>query len=113
MTSHSEAQHLIKWPFTARLSMPMLAKSRLPKTLLEQLKERRDEVLAVLTVPRLPWRLERLVNAASSGVFTIHLTGVPNTTHYVMAWACAYLAGDKDEALRRLWEVHNIWQAAN
>jgi hypothetical protein len=59
---------------------------------------------------RLPWQLERLLQAASSGVLTIGVTGIPDTNRYVMAWACEYLAGDKQEALKRLWEVYDLWQ---
>jgi hypothetical protein len=87
--------------------------SKLPNALVEKIKERRDDVLAVLTIPRLPWQLERLITAASSGTLDIHLTGVPDTTRYIMAWACCYLASDKEEALRRLWEVYSLWQPSN
>jgi hypothetical protein len=87
--------------------------SKLPEPLIEKLKERRDDVLAVLTVPRLPWQLERLISTASSGVLNVSMRGVPDPTRYVMAWACAYLAGDKEEALRRLWGVYSLWQPSN
>jgi hypothetical protein len=120
MTSHFEANHLISqvalhgaYIYADAGKVRIKGGAKLPQTLLEQLKERRDEVLAVLTVPRLPWQLERLVNAASSGTLILHLTGVPSTTHYVMACACAYLTSDKEEALKRLWEVYNLWQTAN
>jgi hypothetical protein len=83
--------------------------SKLPTPLLEQLKERRDDVLAVLTVPRLPWQLERLLDAASSGALTVSVRGVPDTSRYVMA--CSYLASSqRDEPLKRLWEVYELWQ---
>ena len=85
--------------------------SKLPAPLIEKIKERRDDVLAVLTVPRLPWQLERLVTAASSGALSVSVQGVPDTTRYVQAWACEYLASSqRDEPLRRLWEVYEQWQ---
>ena len=59
---------------------------------------------------RLPWQLERLVHAASSGLLRFSITGIPDTNRYVMAWACNYLVSDKQEALERLWEVYNLWQ---
>lgn len=65
------------------------------------------------TIMRLPWQLERLVQAASSGVLNISLHGVGDVTRYVMAWACSYLTADKDEALKRLWEVYSLWQPNN
>ena len=58
----------------------------------------------------LPWQLVRLINAASSGALAVQSTGIPDTNRYVMAWGCSYLAGDKQEALERLWEVYNLWQ---
>jgi hypothetical protein len=62
------------------------------------------------TLSRLPWQLERLVSAASSGQLSVELSGVPDSTRYVMGWACSYLTGDQAEALRRLWEVRRAWQ---
>jgi hypothetical protein len=62
------------------------------------------------TLPRLPWQLERLVSAASSNVLTVELPGVPDVPRYTVAWAASYLTGDRDEALRRLWEVYSAWQ---
>jgi hypothetical protein len=84
--------------------------SKLPAPLLERLKQKRDDVLAVLTVPRLPWQLERLVCAASNGSLNIYVRGVADVNRYVQAWACSYLTSDKDESLKRLWEVYNTWQ---
>lgn len=85
--------------------------SRLPSPLLEQLKERRDDVLAVLTVPRLPWQLERLVTAATSGALTLTVAGIPDTARYTSAWAATYLvSSQQDEALKRLWEIYKLWQ---
>jgi hypothetical protein len=65
------------------------------------------------TVPRLPWQLDGLVNAAASGVLDAEVPGVPDVPVYVMGWACAYLTGrgDHAEALRRLWEVYRAWEA--
>ncbi len=62
------------------------------------------------TLPRLPWQLERLVSSAGSGQLSVELRGVSDTRAYVLACGCAYLVGDRDEALRRLWVVHRVWQ---
>ena len=62
------------------------------------------------TLPRLPWQLERLLSAASSGVLAADLPGVPDVPHYTLSWGCSYLVGDRAEALRRLWRVHAAWQ---
>ncbi len=64
------------------------------------------------TIPRLPWQLERLVGAASSELLTFVLPGVPNPSSYVMAWACSYLIGDRNEAMQRLWTAFRAWQGA-
>jgi TubC N-terminal docking domain len=61
-------------------------------------------------LPQLPWQLRQLVIAACSGVLDISLRGVPNTSHYVMAWVCEYLvSSQRDEPLKRLWEVYAQW----
>lgn len=69
------------------------------------------------TLLHLPWQLERLVSAASSGVLpeTVMLaTGlVTDLNRYVLGWAASYLVGDRAEAERRLWEAHRAWQGAN
>lgn len=62
------------------------------------------------TLPHLPWQLERLLSAAGSSVLEIELPGVQDVTRYTMAWGCAYLTGDRDEALRRLWQVYRAWE---
>ncbi|MGL4608126.1 MAG: hypothetical protein ACRCYY_00350 [Trueperaceae bacterium] len=117
MTSHFEAQTLITevQSYGATIyaesgKVRVKGASKLPTPLIEKIKERRDDVLAVLTVPRLPWQLERLISAACSGALQIRVEGVPDTTRYVQAWACAYLTGDRDEPLKRLWEVYKQWQ---
>jgi hypothetical protein len=65
------------------------------------------------TLPRLPWQLERLVSAASSDNLDAAMPGVHDLNRYTMAWAAAYLTGDRDEALARLWAVHRAWQELN
>jgi hypothetical protein len=117
MTSHSEAQHLIAevQSYGATIyadagKVRVKGAKKLPITLLDQLKERRDDVLAMLTVPRLPWQLERLLTAACSGVLSFTMSGTPDPNRYTAAWACAYLTGDRDEALKRLWQVYEEWQ---
>jgi hypothetical protein len=39
--------------------------------------------------------------------------GAPDLGRYTLAWAAAYLTGDRDEALARLWAVHRAWQGVN
>jgi predicted metallopeptidase len=41
------------------------------------------------------------------------MPGVHDLNRYTMAWAAAYLTGDRDEALARLWAVHRAWQGLN
>lgn len=65
------------------------------------------------TLPRLPWQLERLLSAAGSDTLTVSLPGVPDAPRYTLAWGAAYLTGDRDEALRRLWGVYRAWQGVN
>jgi hypothetical protein len=85
--------------------------SKLPSPLLEQLKNNREDVLAALTVPRLPWQLERLIGAASSHTLDLTISGTPDANRYVCAWACEYLvSSQKEEPLKRLWEVYELWQ---
>ena len=67
------------------------------------------------TLPRLPWQLERLVSAAASNQLpqgTVKLPSglVPNLNLYTLGWAAAYLAGDRAEALSRLWQARYVWQ---
>lgn len=64
-------------------------------------------------VPRLPWQLEALLRAATSNVLTAELPGVPDTGRYVLAWGCAYLVSDRDEAEQRLWAVYRAWKGVN
>jgi hypothetical protein len=62
-------------------------------------------------LPRLPWQLERLIFAATNRVLEVNLPNVSNPQSYVMAWACEYLVSrQKEEALKRLWEVYTLWQ---
>lgn len=117
MTSHSEAQHLIAEVqkhgatiYADAGKVQIKGASKLPAPLVEKIKERRDDVLAVLTIPRLPWQLERLLSAASCGVLNVSLRGVPDSTRYTLAWSACYLVGDRGEALKRLWEVYALWQ---
>lgn len=76
------------------------------------------ELIAPNTLPRLPWQLDRLVQAASSDLLPQRSLTMPegfvtDLNRYVMAWGCSYLTGDRDEALRRLWRVHSKWQQTN
>lgn len=65
------------------------------------------------TVPRLPWQLERLLSAASSGVLAADIPGVPDVPRYTLSWGCSYLTGDRTESERRLWQVYRAWQGVN
>ena len=101
-----------------RLEPKLKFDSRTPLTAeqADLLKQHKLELLAYLTtqsnvIPRLPWQLERLLSAAASGVLHCELPGVPDASHYALAWGCAYLTGDKDDALRRLWQLHAAWKA--
>lgn len=72
-------------------------------------------VLSADALPRLPWQLECLVRAASSdllpeGSAMLKLGLVTDPNRYTLAWAAAYLTGDRDEALSRLWQVRRVWQ---
>lgn len=83
--------------------------------LLNLVIQHKPEIVKVLEsktmLPRLPWQLERLVNAASNHLLTFTLSGIPDVNRYVQAWACSYLASSqRDEALKRLWEVYALWQ---
>ncbi len=79
------------------------------------IRNHKPDLLRELTggagVPRLPWQLERLVRAASSSQLQATLKGVHDPARYTLAWAAAYLTGDREEALRRLWQVYEAWQA--
>ncbi len=65
------------------------------------------------TLPRLPWQLDRLVSAASSDNLDAAMPGVHDLNRYTLGWAAAYLVGDRDEALARLWAAHRAWQGLN
>ena len=61
-------------------------------------------------VPPLPWQLERLVRAAADELLEVSIRGVKDTNRYVMGYACAYLIGDREHALSKLWEVRKLWE---
>jgi hypothetical protein len=87
------------------------------------LRAHKAELLRNLTAPdsitRLPWQLERLVSAAGSDNLptgTVTLAPgqfVPDLGRYTLAWAAAYLTGDRDEAQARLWQAYRAWQGVN
>ena len=77
--------------------------------------ENKQGIVEVLTkrsmVPRLPWQLERLVSAACDGALHIQVRGIPDPSRYVQSWALTYFtSSQRDEPLRRLWEVYQVWQ---
>ena len=72
------------------------------------------DLIAPDTLPRPPWQLERLIRAASSDLLPKDVLMLPsglvtNPSRYVMAWGCSYLTGDRNEALKRLWQVYKAW----
>lgn len=85
-------------------------KEALTPDVLTTVREHKASLIAYLSVPRLPWQLERLVSAASSHVLNFTMPHVGNVNHHTAAWACAYLTGDRGEAIKRLWEVYAAWQ---
>lgn len=69
-------------------------------------------------VPRLPWQLEALLRVAGSGVLPKGMVKISDGLvtglgSYTLAWGCAYLTGEPDEALGRLWAVYRVWQGVN
>jgi hypothetical protein len=83
--------------------------------ILNLIVENKQDIIKALEsktmVPRLPWQLERLIEAAINNTLHIQVRGVPDPSRYVQAWACSYLvSSQRDEALRRLWEVYEQWQ---
>lgn len=99
---------------TFKSDVPLDAKT------LEQLRNQKAELLSELTssvgiLPKLPSQLEPLIRAASSDLLpkgTVRLESglVYDLSSYTLAWAAAYLIGDRQHALARLWEVWKIWQ---
>lgn len=83
------------------------------------LKTHKADLLKDLTapgsLPRLPWQLETVLRAAGTGVLPKGTVDLPeglvtDLSTYTLAWGCAYLTGDRDEALRRLWQVYSVRQ---
>ncbi len=66
------------------------------------------------TLPRLPWELERLLSAAClDEPLGADVRGVLDPNRYALAWGAAYLVGDRDEALGRLWQVYRAWRGVS
>lgn len=108
--------HKLEWQgvkLTPKLRYQIIGRVLDAKTL-ALLKANKDTLLRDLVAPKaippLPWQIERLVSAASCGQLHIELSGIPDVSNYVMGSACAYLTGDQDEAVRRLWQVYKAWQ---
>jgi len=83
------------------------------------LKENKADLLRDLTapdsIPRLPWQLERLISAAGSNQLpkdrvTLSNGLIHDMNPYTLAVAAAYLVGDRQAALSRLWELRRVWQ---
>lgn len=36
---------------------------------------------------------------------------VTDPNRYTLAWAAAYITGDRNEAVSRLWQMHRVWEA--
>ena len=70
---------------------------------MEKLKQHRDDVMSPFNYSSvLPWQLEGLVEAASSGLLRFGITGIPDTNRYVMSWGCTYLVSDKTGSSKTL-----------
>lgn len=79
------------------------------------MKEHKADIIAALSIPRLPWQLERLVSAATNdqlpkGMVKLEAGLVSDLNTYVLAWSASYLLGGSDEALTRLWQARKAWQ---
>lgn len=94
-------------------------KDALTPELVEQVRQHKRALVTLLegkaggrSVPPLPSQLEQLVRAASDGLLEIPQTKlyVKDVNQYVMGYACAYLLGDREHALSKLWEVRRLWQ---
>ena len=99
--------------------LKLRASAPLPAHLLEAAKAHKAELIALLSVPRLPWQLERLVSAAASdllpagGAIWLRHGIVMDINRYVLGWAAAYLVSNQGESLERLWEVYHAWEKTN
>lgn len=89
---------------------------------LATLKAHKAELLRDLTapntIPRLPWQLESLIRAAASDLLPKDSVRLPDglvgdLNRYTLGWAASYIAGDHDEALKRLWQAYRQWQGVN
>lgn len=76
-------------------------------------KEEEGCVVSSQDFPDFPWELKRLLAAAASDVLQADLPGVPDAGRYTLAWGVSYLTGDREEALRRLWQVYRAWKRPN
>jgi hypothetical protein len=100
-------------------------KARVPADrpdLLETLKANRDAVLEHLTTTttgtfeQLPPELEALIRAAINDALPAGSVKLPDglitdMSRYITAWGCAYLIGNRADALARLWAVQRVWRA--
>lgn len=65
------------------------------------------------TVERLPWELERLVQAAISRELGIPpMRDIPNPSSYVLATAASYRISGDNYAIECLYNVYRHWPAA-
>lgn len=76
------------------------------------------DLVAPGCIPRLPWQLERLLAAANCDVLPqglVRLEGgiVFDFQKHVLTGAATYLIGDREEALKRLWQAHRAWQGGS
>jgi hypothetical protein len=90
-------------------------KDAVTPTLMAVMKEKKADIIATLSIPRLPWQLERLVSAATNDQLpkeTVKLEAglVKDLNTYVLGWAASYLLGGSHEALTRLWQARKAWQ---
>lgn len=110
---------LIAWLASKRIELvaQLKYKARAPVSdeVRRVLKAKQDDLLRHLVmqeaIARLPWQLDRLVRAAGAAQLKITIRGVNDVNAYVLAWAASYLISDQQEALKRLWAVHEVWRS--
>lgn len=73
-------------------------------------KEEKGRGVTEQAFPDLPWEIKRLLAAAASDVLQADVPGVPDVGRYTLALGASYLTGDREEALRRLWQVYRAWK---
>lgn len=101
-----------------KLETKLRFKAETPLTLEQTqiLQNHKDLLLCHLikrdSIPRLPFKLERLVSAATNNQLNFYARDIPDLNSFVIAWACAYLVGDQQEAINRLNQILELREQA-